>query len=64
MFNDALFAKQAWYLLHNKESLFYRVFRLKFFPNCSVLEAKDGTIGSYIWKSILKGRDVLKRGVR
>lgn len=64
MFNDSLLAKQAWKLLQNKTSLFYRVFKVKFFPNCTIMEAKDSRSGSYSWRSILKGRDVIQRGLR
>ena len=64
LFNDALLAKQAWRLLHNKDSLLHRVFKSKFFPNCSFMEAPDSSSGSCAWRSILKGREVLARGAR
>ena len=61
-FNDALLAKQTWHLLHDTDSLFYQVLKVKFFPNSTIMEAKNPRNASYAWKSILKGRDVIKRG--
>ena len=35
----------------------------KIFPNCSILDDKVSTIGSYACKSILGARDVIRRGM-
>ena len=60
-FNDSLLTKQVWRMINNPNSLCHRVFKARFFSNCSILEAKDSSIGSYAWKSILSARDVKKR---
>ena len=57
-----LLAKQVWCMMNNKESLCYKAFKAKFFPDCSILEAKDSDLGSYAWKSNLSARDIIKRG--
>ena len=64
LFNDALLANQALRLLQNKNSLLYRVFKPKFFPNCLFMEVSESQVSSYAWRSILKGREVLKEGMR
>lgn len=53
-FNLAMLGKQVWWLLHNKDSLFYKVFKSKYFPNCSILDEGMKVKGSYAWQSILK----------
>ena len=62
MFNDAMLAKLSWRLLHDDNSLFYRVFKARFFPNGTILGAKDSTSASYAWKSILKGKALILKG--
>ena len=49
-------------LLHEPDSLFYKVFKAKYFLNSSVMEAKIPSSASYAWKSIIKGREVISRG--
>ena len=62
-FNEAMLAKHVWRLIHDMDSLFFRVFKTKYFPNGSIFEAKSST-GSYAWKSILKSRHLIDRGAR
>ena len=47
LFNDSLLAKHAWWLLQNSDSLFFKLFKARFFPNCSIMEAKYSSTGSY-----------------
>ena len=50
-------------MINNPDSLYHRVFKVRFFLDCSILEAKESTIGSYVWKSILNARDVIQKGM-
>ena len=64
LFNDSHIAKQAWWLLRNEDTLFFKIFKARFFPHCSFMEAKESATGSYAWKSILKKREVIQMGAR
>ncbi|KAK9998306.1 hypothetical protein SO802_017909 [Lithocarpus litseifolius] len=61
-FNLALLAKQAWRLIHHTHSLFYRVYKASYFPNCSFMDAVLGNNPSYVWRSLLATRDVISEG--
>ena len=61
-FNLALLAKKAWRLIHNTHSLFYRVYKSRYFSNWSFLDAELGRNPSYVWRSLLAARDVIIEG--
>jgi hypothetical protein len=56
-FNKALLAKQGWRLLTNPNSLLARVMKAKYFPILEFMQAALGPQPSYIWRSILAGRE-------
>ena len=64
LFNFSLLAKQCWRLLTTPQSLFYRVFKARYFPSCNFLEAPLRSNPSFLWRSLLSGRDVIKKGLQ
>ena len=62
-FNQALLAKQAWRLLHTPDSLCARLLRAKYYPNGNLLDTVFPGSGSEVWKGILHGLELIKKGV-
>ncbi|EEE50691.1 hypothetical protein OsJ_30951 [Oryza sativa Japonica Group] len=62
-FNIAMLARQGWRLIQNPDSLCSRLLKAKYFPNCNVLDAQSRKQMSYSWRSILKGIQLLRKGV-
>jgi hypothetical protein len=60
MFNKTLLAKQLWRIHQHLESLVARIFKAKYFSQGSVLEASLGLRPSYVWRSMLTAKDLLK----
>ena len=46
------------------DSLFYRVFKAKYFPRSDFLQAGLGDNPSYAWRSIMAGQNVVKKRMR
>ena len=49
-FNNALLAKQVWRLLHEKETLVFKVFSAKYFPSGNILDGHVHPRCSYEWR--------------
>ena len=60
--NLAFLAKQAWRTLMNSEVLWVRFLKSIYYPNDDFLRVKKKRSASWIWNSIMKGRDVLIKG--
>lgn len=63
LFNLALLARQAWRILKSLDSLCARMIKSIYFPVDTILTAEVGSNPSQIWRSIVKGRDVLSQGL-
>ncbi|KAJ1377536.1 Ribonuclease H-like superfamily [Sesbania bispinosa] len=59
--NLAHLAKQAWRIINNPEALWVRILKSIYFPNNTFLQVKKKYGGSWIWSSLMEGRDFAKR---
>lgn len=63
-FNLASLAKLGWRLIRRPNSLVSRLLKCRYFPNSSFMHASAEPGCSYTWRSLMSGREVLKRGLR
>lgn len=64
LFNHALLAKQCWQISRDPTSLLFTVLKGKYFPDSDFFGAGLGSRPSFIWRSLLWGRDLLSDGLR
>ena len=63
-FNLALLAKHGWRIQQRPDSLIHRVLKVKYFAKTSFLDAQVGKKPSYIWRSLMAAKLVLRDGIR
>ncbi|XP_057419184.1 uncharacterized mitochondrial protein AtMg00310-like [Lotus japonicus] len=63
-FNTALLGKQYWRILSNPESLLARMWKARYFPRTSILEASLGHNPSYSWRSVWGVHKEMKEGLK
>nr|XP_025703912.1 uncharacterized protein LOC112805796 [Arachis hypogaea] len=58
--NTAHLAKQAWRVIRNPEAKWVQVLKALYFPDCDFWEASKHRKGTWIWNSLLQGRELIK----
>ena len=62
-FNQAMLAKQAWRLIDSPDSLCARLPKAKYYPNGNILNNVFPVNSSAVWKDIVYGWDLVKKGI-
>ncbi|XP_031101874.1 uncharacterized protein LOC116005777 [Ipomoea triloba] len=63
-FNLALLGKQGWRFLINPACLVARVYKARYFPNSSFVDATVGANPSACWRGIFAAKDLICGGIR
>lgn len=61
-FNSALLGKHFWRLQTGEHTLMGKVFKSRYHPRGSFMDAKVGYMPSYAWRSIMSARVVIEKG--
>lgn len=64
LFNKSLLAKQVWRLITSPTTLAARTLKARYFPRSSFFDAKIGYQPSYIWRSFLSVKDIVRKGCK
>lgn len=59
-----MLGKQVWRILQSTTSLVSRLLKGQYFADSDILHVELGKKHSYMWKSLLEGRDLLRKGMR
>ncbi|XP_031116020.1 uncharacterized protein LOC116019789 [Ipomoea triloba] len=63
-FNLAMLGKQAWRFLTRPNSLVARIYKARYFPRSSFIDATLGNCPSFCWRSIMAAHELICSGVR
>ncbi|XP_031120886.1 uncharacterized protein LOC116024124 [Ipomoea triloba] len=63
-FNLAMLGKQAWRFLTMPNSLVAKVYKARYYPKSSFIDASVGNCPSFCWRSIMAAHSILCGGVR
>lgn len=62
-FNKALLAKQVFRIVQHPNSLMARVLKAKYFKNSDIMVAAMGYNPSFVWRSLMWGRELCIKGM-
>lgn len=62
--NSTLLARQAWRVIKNPQALWVRILHSIYYPNTVFTKAKLHRNVSWVWSSLLHGRDIVLKSAR